>query len=187
VFLESSTSTEDSTGGPLRPPPQPAPPYLPVNLAPAQSMAALEPALLTAHDDNTLNFLYPFGFGYVRDRRHVAGFRAHQFRHDPEAPALWRTRRLELVGLLKYDEPVVYLSQNFPRMDELRTAPTRPLDPFENEALAGLRLGEDLIAQQTTTHLRMLGAIRAVRQCQRCHGVERGELLGAFSYQMERE
>jgi hypothetical protein len=28
----------------------------------------------------------------------------------------------------------------------------------------------------------MLGPIRATKQCTQCHGCERGELLGAFSY-----
>ena len=33
----------------------------------------------------------------------------------------------------------------------------------------------------------MLGAIRAVKQCQECHEVKRGKLLGAFSYELFRD
>ena len=88
---------------------------------------------------------------------------------------------------MKYDEPVVYLSDYLPKMDELRDAPTRPLDSFEQQALAALRGGEDLMVQDGPDRMRMLGSLRAAKQCRRCHGVERGELLGAFSYRLVRE
>jgi hypothetical protein len=65
---------------------------------------------------------------YVRDRDHVAGFRPHQFRRLPDAPKRWQVERLELISLLKHDRPVAYFSNNLPKMDELRDAPTRPLD-----------------------------------------------------------
>ena len=140
-----------------------------------------------AHERNFLSFLDPFNFGYVRDRDHVVGFRPHQFRKEADAPQRWKVERLELVGLLKYDDPVVYLSENLPAMDELRDAPTRPLDTFESEALAKLRRGEDLMVQDHPDHMRVLGSIHAVKQCVRCHHAERGDLLGAFSYRLARE
>src|SRR5262249_61836230 len=99
-------------------------------------------------------------------------------------PTRWAVERLELVGLLKYEEPVVYLSDYLPRMDELRDAPTRPLDAFEQEALAALRGGQDLMVQDGPDRMRMLGSLRAAKQCLRCHRVEHGELLGAFSYRL---
>ena len=37
---------------------------------------------------------------------------------------------------------------------------------------AGLRRGEDLMVQESPGQMRMLGSIRAVPQCLRCHGVE---------------
>src|SRR5205823_6106995 len=40
------------------------------------------------HTDGMSDFLYPRGFGYVKDRAHVAGFKPHGFRSDP-FPA-WR-------------------------------------------------------------------------------------------------
>ena len=130
--------------------PQPIPPYSPPDVSHAPVRVAFRPDLLTAHDDNMVDFLNPFRFGYVRDREHVAGFRPHQFRNEPRAPApeRWKVGRLELVGLLKFDEPVVYLSSNLPRMDELSKAPTRPLDAFEKKAMGGLLGGEDLMMQE---------------------------------------
>jgi hypothetical protein len=159
-------------------------PYPPADLAPAPVRVASEPDLPAAHEDNTIDFLNPARFGFVRDREHVVGFRSHRFREAPRDPQRWRIARLELVSLLKYDEPAVYLSAKFPRMDELSDAPTRPLDAFETAALAKLRGGEDLIVQEAPRQMRMLGSLRAAQQCLRCHQVGRGELLGAFSYQM---
>ena len=33
----------------------------------------------------------------------------------------------------------------------------------------------------------MMGALRASKQCLQCHDVQRGELLGTFSYEMLRD
>jgi hypothetical protein len=71
-------------------------------------------------------------------------------------------------------------------MEELRDAPTRSLDPFEAEGLEALRGGKDLFVRGTDKQARMLGAIRATRQCLQCHGGDRGDLLGAFSYTLRR-
>jgi hypothetical protein len=145
------------------------------------------------HEVGLVDFLNPGGFGYVKDRDHVAGFQEHQFRDmpelDPETPQTqrWRIIKLELVSLLKYPRPVVYLSQHLPRMQELRQAKTRPLNRFEKAGLRGLREGEDLKVRSTPDHIRILGSIRAGRQCLDCHQVERGDLLGAFSYQLRRQ
>jgi len=35
--------------------------------------------------------------------------------------------------------------------------------------------------------MRMFGSLRAAQQCVRRHDVDRGELLGAFSYKLVRE
>jgi hypothetical protein len=155
--------------------------------------------LATFHQGGLFNFLSPGSFGHVRDRDHVAGFRAHQFRHmpelaDPRVPAQqaakqkerWEVRRLELVSLLKYEEPAVYVSEYLPRMDALQKAVTRPLTSFEEKALKELRKGEDLVAEATAAQIRMMGSLRASKQCLACHDVKRGELLGAFSYKLGR-
>ena len=54
----------------------------------------------------------------------------------------WAIRTIELVSLLKHPEPMVYLSDHLPRMDELRGARVRPLDAFERESLPALRRRE---------------------------------------------
>jgi hypothetical protein len=48
--------------------------------------------------------------------------------------------------------------------------------------LEALRKGEDLYFHGTEDKARMMGSIRAVKQCLQCHGGSRGDLLGAFSY-----
>jgi hypothetical protein len=147
--------------------------------------------LLTMHENGALDFVDPFVIGYARDRDHVAGFLSHQFRKVPEIavapnepPAPWRVVRLELVGLLKHAVPVAYVSQNLPRMDELQGAPTRPLDQFEEQSLERLKSDEDVVIEDTPDRIRMVGSLRAARQCLDCHSVSRGALLGAFSYEL---
>jgi hypothetical protein len=140
------------------------------------------------HRESIVDFVNPKGFGYIKDREHVSGFQSHQFREMPDVSkvgtvgARWQIQRLELVSLLTHAEPVAYVSANLPRMDELRKAQTRPLSAFERNALTVLQSGEDLKIESNTNRIRAFGAIRAVNQCTACHEVERGELLGAFSY-----
>jgi mono/diheme cytochrome c family protein len=52
--------------------------------------------------------------------------------------------------------------------------------------LEKLTAGEHLFIRETSEGIRMLGAVRAVEQCIQCHGGERGDLLGAFSYSLTR-
>jgi hypothetical protein len=138
------------------------------------------------HREGVEDFVYPAGFGYVKDRRHVAGFQSHRFSGVPGPDEEWEVRRLELVSLLLHDRPVTYVSESLPRMDKLRGAPTRPLDGFEAAALERLRRGEYLLVADAPEGVRMLGAIRSVNPCTSCHGGERGDLLGAFSYTLRR-
>ncbi|HLW68400.1 MAG TPA: hypothetical protein VKS79_23990 [Gemmataceae bacterium] len=139
------------------------------------------------NDLSILDFLNPRGLGYVNSRREVAGFRPHEFRNSPTAANPWTLQTVELVSLLIHEHPAVYVSPNLPRMSELRGGPTRPLDKFEERGLAELLRGEDLYIREIDGTCYMLGAIRAVKQCQTCHGCERGDLLGAFSYSLYRE
>jgi hypothetical protein len=149
-----------------------------------------------------------WSLGWVKDRDHVAGFVSHGFGFTPELmhpefhivppapgdrgepreshPARWKIGRLELVSLLKFDEPAVYVSENLPRMKELANAKTRPLTDFERQALASLEGGEDVVCAASTNDIYMVGAVRAVKQCTACHAAQRGELLGAFSYRLKR-
>ena len=149
---------------------------------------------------NTLEFANAAGFGHVKDREHVAGFQSHQFVYrpdlyypqpkpgeDPEKAEKWLMRSLELVSLLKHDKPAVYVSDHLPRMDDLKAAKTRPLSDFEAKSLEKLRGGEEFVADATANRIVMLGAVRASKQCLECHYVQRGELLGAFSYDLLRD
>ena len=138
--------------------------------------------LQSLHRKGLVDFLYPAGFGYFKDRGHVAGFRPHQFSQVPEAGQPLKVEVLELVGLVVHEEPVVYISDLLPRMEAVRNAPIRPLDAVEQKGLAELRRGNELFVCSQNRSVRMLGAIRATKQCTSCHDCERGELLGAFSY-----
>jgi hypothetical protein len=128
------------------------------------------------------DFSDPFDFGYIKDRLHVAGFRPHQIDKAPTNAEDWRVERLDLVGLLLHLEPVVYVTDILPQMDELRGAPTRKLDSFEEAGLDFFKLGGDMYLKETSDGIRMLGAVRNMKQCVACHGGQRGDLLGAFSY-----
>jgi hypothetical protein len=117
-------------------------------------------------------------------------FVPHAFHHHPlersKEPPKWSIDRVELVSLLKFDEPRVYVLDHLPRMDQLSgdTAPTRELNEFEASALTKLRADEDLVVQSESAEYQMLGSLRAAKQCLDCHNVQRGELLGAFSYRL---
>ena len=180
----------------IRAVPQPKPAYDPstasadnrADLPPDATQADMAKRLQSFHSDTVVDFINPKGFGYVKERRTAAGFQEHRISsiHDYglDPNKIWRVQRVELVSLLKYSQPGVYLTDNLPRMDELRTAKVRPLDDFEKRQLPALFKGEDLVLDQTDNTVRVLGAIRAAKQCLNCHEVSRGDLLGAFSYRL---
>ena len=141
-----------------------------------------EPDLISLHGQGLLDFVNPGGFGYVKDRRHVAGFLPHAFSEVPGLATRWKVDRLDLIGLLLHPEPVAYVSDRLPAMQELRAAPTRKLDGFEAAGLEVIRSGQLLYIGSHDGRARMIGAIRSAKQCVGCHGGERGDLLGAFSY-----
>jgi hypothetical protein len=145
------------------------------------------------HRQSRQEFLDPDTFGYVRDRDHVAGFLPHGFSDRlpplrPETPpGRWLTVRVELVSMLKHERPMAYVSEHLPNMTELRDAPVRELNRFERRAFGSLIEGEDLVSEAEVDRIRALGSLRATRQCVDCHRVERGTLLGAFSYEFLRD
>jgi len=138
------------------------------------------------HDGILKSFFHSQGFGYFKDREHVAGFKSHGFRFfsdyftfkDPK----WQVQHVLLVGILQHEQPVVYLTDNLPSMEQVRLGKTRSLDFFEEAAFPSLCEGEDLYIVSKEKTLRMLGAIRATKTCLQCHDAEVGDLLGAFSY-----
>ena len=133
--------------------------------------------------ESIVGFVRSEGFGHVKDRRHVAGFKPHRFeRNGPQPAERWKLRRLELMSLLLHDEAAVYVSDHLPAMTETHDTPTRPPDRFERLGLDELRRGEDIYLAQVGDQVRMLGAIRSAMACVQCHGGGRGDLLGAFSY-----
>ncbi len=177
-------------------PPAPAIPFASVR-APGDGDAPLpkHDQLATLHADGLFDFLDPAGFGYVKDREHVAGFEPHQFRHMPDLSPergtgrmeKWAVIRLELVSLLKHGRPSVYVTSALPRMADPQSAPTRPLIPFEEKGLKALKAGDDLATESSGDRIRMVGSLRAGKQCLECHEVKRGELLGAFSWELQRQ
>jgi hypothetical protein len=143
--------------------------------------------LLSRHQGSVLDFVNADNFGYIKDRRHVAGFQEHQISQTPIPYKAWTLQTLDLIGIALHEEPVVYVSQYLPRMDELRAAPTRSLDDFEAAGLTALEKGDELFVRDRGEERRMIGAIRAAHQCLACHGCERGDLLGAFSYRLTQD
>jgi hypothetical protein len=133
-------------------------------------------------DDSVFDFVNSRGFGYTRDGRHVAGFETHRFSEVPRPKTRWEVQTIDLVSLLLHDPPEVYVSDHLPQMDAMHGTPTRPPDRFERAGLETLRRGEDLFISESGEGLRMLGAIRNAGKCIVCHNGRRGDLLGAFSY-----
>lgn len=148
--------------------------------------------LKSLHDHNIANFVPLYSLGGVDRDMQARGFEAHAFRLAPmewegesRLPG-WRLSRLELVSLLKHRPPAVYVSDHLPAMEELRTAPTRPLMRFESDAIARLAKGDDLATHVTEEgELAMVGSIRAIEDCRECHRVPVGGLLGAFTYRLK--
>ena len=174
----------------------PRPPVKPISQPRTQALSAAaegeswQPQVAESSQDQlhragTIDFIYPAGFGYVKDRRHVAGFKSHRFTEVPTVKNKWSIATVELVGLLLHPTPVVYISPHLPNMEELRGVPTRALDRFEAAGLEAIQRGEDLFVGQTPSGTRMVGTIRSAKQCLQCHEGNRGDLLGAFSYRLE--
>lgn len=153
--------------------------------------------LTEMHDESWQAFASRHRNGHAKDVDHVAGFASHAIAKRPVAERfwgprpkderIWQVRHVELVSLLKFAEPRVYVSRDLPKMEELRTTATRELTKYESSALQQLRSGKDTATDSRLNHIRMLGAIRAGERCLNCHRVHHGELLGAFSYGLFRK
>ena len=133
-------------------------------------------------------FATPGSLGAMSEEtQKVAGFEPHGFRVSPlKTLPSWKLKRLELIGLLKFPKPRAYVLDHLPRMDQLthENANTRPLTKFESAALSKLKSKQDIVVEREGKSIRMVGAIRATKTCLTCHSVERGELLGAFTYDL---
>jgi hypothetical protein len=100
----------------------------------------------------------------------------------PLPSGTWWVRKIELVGLVKHNHPVVYVSEQLLEMADLKDVPKRELDRFEAAGLERIQGGEDLFARKQKDTIRLLGSVRAQKECLSCHDGGEGKLLGAFSY-----
>ena len=98
----------------------------------------------------------------------------------------WNVRKVQLVGLTKNPKPVVYDTANVPGMKGIKDIKTRELDAFEKQALESLRSGDNLKVDRRGAEMRVMGPIYAGKQCLTCHE-NAGEMLGAFTYVLERQ
>lgn len=101
----------------------------------------------------------------------------------------WQLSKFHLVGLVKKDDPVVYLAEKAPKKFDddpkaEKDIPTREVNAFEKAALAAIRNGEPSVAEKAGKNLHLLAPIFAGKRCAACH--DEGTLLGAFTYEMER-
>lgn len=104
----------------------------------------------------------------------------------PVTNKAWVVKDIQLVGLVKHPDPVVYLTGGAEMVKEKAVKTRRP-DAFEARALEVIRGGGELVqAEKRGDELRAVSGIYAGKQCSKCH--ERpGEMLGAFSYRLALE
>jgi hypothetical protein len=142
--------------------------------------------LADLNQHSAVSFVNAAGFGYIRSRKEVMGFRPHRFERLPIAPKEWDIQRVELVSLLLHEKPMVYDSDYLPSMKDVAKLKTRELDDFEKDGLAAIRKGEELYVRGNDSALRVFGAMRSLQLCANCHGGQPGDVLGAFSYTLVR-
>ena len=155
----------------------------------------------TFHSNGESSFASTSSFGFIKGKDRVAGFVSHGLSNVARIDSitsdrrkwyrkpqqLWAIHRMELVSLLKHDKPVVYESRNMPRMEDLGQAKTRPLNPFEQSGLQQIIEGEDVVTRSSLNRVEMVGSLRASNECLECHEVQRGALLGVFTYELLRD
>jgi hypothetical protein len=152
-------------------------------------------------------FLSPDRFGDVKDVSQVAGFLPHAITEedwpyptgssqveldrpfhsdgsDSDQRERLTLRKLQMVGLLYHETPVVYDLETLPELLSADTAPTRSLDSFESRAIEILKGGTSVHIENVPGGVRMLGALRNAESCTDCHDGPTNQLLGAFSYEL---
>ena len=128
---------------------------------------------------------YPFQ-DMVDDKASRPAFIGSLRRIDSPNKESWALRSIRLVGLVKHPSPVVYLTDKVPGMNNTADVPTRELNAFEKHGLDALRSGNELkIARLAGNSIQMMGPLYSGHQCVSCHETK-GQLLGAFSYELER-
>jgi hypothetical protein len=171
------------------------------------------PALVGFHTSTAHEFARPDSWGLVKDKTRVAGFQPHALefvpdgttrrRFDQQNPTKdkagrvtgyplverWAVRKVELIGLLMHESPVVYLNPDgkLPTMATVQEAKTRGLTEFESGGLKDLAAGKEVVSVDAATNqIGVLGAIRMAGACMKCHDGKPGDLLGAFTYDLVR-
>ena len=131
------------------------------------------------HNAAVLDFVDTERLGYVRNREQVAGFESHRlsvlddrWKNQSQTGQDWQVVRLELVSLLRYEEPRVYVAENMPPMDKLAEADSL-FECFERNALPQLASQKDVVVETPPSRIHMLGAVRAGKTCLQCHEGER--------------
>jgi hypothetical protein len=162
------------------------PSFYPLSSGDAIERVEPAPTLRSFHQSNVYAFFPARNFGYIKDRDQVAGFRPHGFRWVNQAAGNHRLEHVLLIGILSHEQPVVYMTEKLPSMEKVKDTPTRALDFVEASGLSALRDGDDLYVVGKEDALRMIGALRATKTCQKCHDAEVGDLLGAFSYSLRK-
>lgn len=186
--LDKASGSPPDNDAELRADVAPVPPLPAVESA--SSILLTKEFLREQNFENIVRFAPPATLGAVNSQLAARAFQPHAFtsRRRPGdlkprgSQEKWILQRLELISLLKHDPPAVYVSQNLPAMSELVDAPTRAANAFEIAAISQLRRGEEIVTDVHPAELQMVGAIRALEECRRCHQVPRRGLLGAFSY-----
>ncbi len=119
------------------------------------------------------------GFAFAGDAiNYVDRFRSSRF----DEGAAYTLMKLQLVGLLYHEEPVVYEIESLPNLATAQTASTRPLDAFETRGLQQILVGNPIYCEQQDQFIRLIGGMRNAESCTQCHAGPSTQLLGAFSY-----
>jgi hypothetical protein len=149
-------------------------------------------------------FIQSSGFGIGRMTQDLRNFSELVLNGQP-----YVVEKVELIGLVKHPEPTAYVisstrltvppdRKSNDTRDVVWTPPqkalftnnmpglitTRALTAFETNALVELREGRNEVVGMENGAPAILGAVRARRECLKCHDGESGTLLGAFSYLM---
>lgn len=175
------------------------------------SIAPEQDRLRRGHSQAVDYFAPRDSFGDVRSVHEVAGFQSHAIRPEnvsrnrpdqaaqrlqemfdhqrwddaPDTDDDWRLVRLQLVGLLYEDQPVVYQLDTLPAVASHDTVDKRPLNDFESTGLQRLLDGDEIYTAVDGHQIHMIGALRNDGECRQCHHASE-TLLGAFSYTLER-
>ena len=136
------------------------------------------------HDDYLLRFKRSPGFGPVRMWRPPMLDRSGVL---DDGRTKYSLESIELVGLLRIDEPAAYSPAGHGERPAGGTFPKRGLTAFEKTALQSFKAGRGLASAPSGSDgsLLCMGAMRAEASCLGCHQERKGgDLLGALTYRL---